>query len=130
MYVATIVLVLRHNLWGYLLGISIASFWNYANLFVTSFFRAGLQQLSILLHTGTLPRPDLFISVPAVAFHFVMIVCCLAAWLRLSRKEPADALRFAIVFLGSTAYFAVAMMLTQPRYLSIFPRLLHPELHV
>jgi hypothetical protein len=65
-----------------------------------------------------------------VAFHFAMIVCGVAAWLRLSRKEPADALRFAIVFLGSTAYFAVAMMLTQPRYLSIFPRLLHPELHV
>jgi hypothetical protein len=130
MYVATIVLVLRHNRWGYFLGFSIAAFWNYAQFFVTSFLRAGLQQLSILVHTGTLPRPDLFISVPAVAFHFVMIVCCALAYPALSGKRLSDIWRFLFTFAASTAYFAAIMALAQPRYLGMFPRMLHPELHL
>jgi len=130
MYVATIVLVLRHDRWGYFLGFSIAAFWNYANFFVTSFFRAGLEQVSILIHTGALPRPDLFISVPAVTFHFIMIVDCAVAYLRLRAKPASDVLRFAIAFFGSIAFFVADMTLTQPRYLAIFPRLLHPQLHI
>src|ERR1700749_2127825 len=52
MYVATIVLVLRHQRAGYFLGFSIAAFWNYCQFFVTSFLHAGLEQTSILFHTG------------------------------------------------------------------------------
>jgi len=38
MYLATIALSLHHNRWGYFIGISAAGFWNYINLFVTTFF--------------------------------------------------------------------------------------------
>ena len=130
MYVATIALVLQHNRWGYFLGFSIAAFWNYAQFFVTSFLRAGLQQLSILVHTGGLPRPDLFISVPAVAFHFVMIVCCAFAYAAHSNKRLSDIWRFLFTFAASTTYFAAIMALAQPRYLGMFPRMLHPQLHL
>lgn len=129
-YVAVIVLVMRHNKWGYFLGFSFAAFWNYVNLFVTSFFRAGLEQAWYIFHTGTLPRPDLFISVPAVFVHFVMIFGGIVAYLRLREKSVGDAVRFIIAFAGSIAYFAADMALTQPRYLPIFARLFHPQLHI
>jgi hypothetical protein len=46
MYLATLVLGLRHNRWGYFIGISAAGLWDYANLFVTTFFWNGLAELS------------------------------------------------------------------------------------
>jgi hypothetical protein len=130
MYFATIFLVLRHKRAGYFLGFSIAAFWNYCQFFVTGFLRSGLEQGSMLLHTGALPRPDQFISVPAVILHFAMIVCCVAAYLGLKRKSATDLVWLIVIFAASTAYFAGDMALTQPRYLTMFPRALHPSLKV
>jgi hypothetical protein len=130
MYVATILLVLRQDRWGYFLGISIAAFWNYTNLFVTTFFQDGVRQFETLLRTGILPQPDLFISVPAVFFHFVMIAAGLWAYARVADKRASDALRFAVAFFGSIAFFAGDMALTQPRYLPIFGLLFSPHLHI
>lgn len=130
LYFATILLVLRHERAGYFLGFSIATFWNYCQFFVTGFLRSGLEQVSILLHTGTLPRPDQFISVPAVILHFVMIISCVAAYLSLKRKSATDLIWLTVIFAASTAYFAGDMALTQPRYLIMFPRALHPSLKV
>ena len=81
-YIAVIVLTRKTSAWGFGAGCVIALFWNYINLFVTTFFRAGLQQLSILLQTGQLHRPDLLIAVIAVAGHFLLITACLAGFLR------------------------------------------------
>lgn len=130
MYVAVIALVLQHSRWGYFLGFSIATFWNYTNFFVTNFLKGGLEQLAILVHTGSLPRPDLFIAVPAVLFHFMMIFSCAVAYVRTRTRRPVDGLHLAITAIASTAYFAGVMAITLPRYLALFPRLLHPELHI
>lgn len=46
MYIATIVLVVRMNRWGYFIGASAAGLWAYANIFATTFFFNGLQQMS------------------------------------------------------------------------------------
>jgi hypothetical protein len=62
MYVATIVLARRRNRWGYFIGFSAAGLWIYANLFATTFFFNGLQQLSHWVHTGRLERADLLIA--------------------------------------------------------------------
>src|ERR1051325_11893266 len=62
MYLATIVLSLRGNRWGYFIGISAAGLWDYANIFATTFFFNGLQQLSQWAHTGHLQRPDVLIA--------------------------------------------------------------------
>ena len=71
-YIAVIVLTRKISAWGFGAGCVIALFWNYINLFVTTFFKAGLQQLTILLQTGQLHRPDLLIAVIAVAGHFCL----------------------------------------------------------
>ena len=73
-YVAVIILTRRGSSWGFGAGCLIAAFWNYTNLFVTTFIRAGLEQLATLIHTGQLHRPDLVVAVVAAAGHFLMIV--------------------------------------------------------
>src|SRR5262245_41994841 len=72
-YVAVIVLTRRGSAWGFGAGCIIAALWNYTNLFITNFIRAGLQQLSTLLQTGQLHRPDLLIAVIAAGGHFLLI---------------------------------------------------------
>jgi hypothetical protein len=46
MYVATIVLSFLGSRRGHFIGISAAGFWNYANIFATTFFFNGLEQLA------------------------------------------------------------------------------------
>lgn len=81
-YIAVIVLTRKTSPWGFGAGCIISLFWNYINLFVTTFSRAGLQQLSSLLQTGQLRRPNVFIAVIAVVGHFLLIIACLAGFLR------------------------------------------------
>lgn len=130
LYLATPLLVLRQDRWGYFLGAVTAAFWNYATLFLNNFFHAGREQLTLLLGTGHAPRPDLLIAVPAVAAHFVIMGCCLWGYARLPRHEVADVGRLAVSAVLSVGYFAAIMALFQPRYLVLFTRLLHPHLSV
>lgn len=128
MYIATIVLSFRGNRWGHFIGMSAAGLWNYANIFATTFFFNGLQQLSRWAHTGQLERPDLLIAVPAWFSNLLVIVGCLWGYSRLQRKNLSDAGRFLLAFALTTGFFALDMALFQPRYLGIFPRMLHPHL--
>jgi hypothetical protein len=127
MYVAAIVLTLRRSRWGYFIGLAAAAFWDYATLFVNTFFVNGLRELARWLHSGRLARPDLLIAVPAWFSNLAVIAGCLWAYGRLRNKHPSDALRFAVALIATTAFFAAAMALSQPRYLALFPQLLHPH---
>lgn len=128
MYIATVWLGLRKNRWGYFIGISAAGLWAYSNLFVTTFFVNGLQQLGLWMHTGHLARPDLLIAVPAwLANAFVVVGCAWGYWLG-PRKPVTDLARFVMAFALTTGFFALDMYLFQPRYLGMFPHLLHPHL--
>lgn len=128
MYIAAIVLSVRGCRWGSFVGISAAGLWDYANLFVTTFFFNGLQQLSGWVETGHLARPDIFIAVPAWLSNLVVIVGCVWAYLRRPAKAPSDIGRFIISFALTTAFFAADMAVFQLRYLTIFTRMLHPRL--
>ena len=128
MYIATVVLALRRNPWGYFIGISAAGLWVYANLFVTTFFFNGLQQLVLWTRTGHLARPDLLIAVPAWFSNLLVVVGCLWGYLRTRTKSLGDVGRFAIAFVLATGFFALDMALFQPRYLGLFRGLLHPHL--
>ena len=130
MYIMAIALTWRGNSWGYFIGISAAALWNYFTLFVNTFFKNGLEQVSILLRSGHVPRPDQFISVPGWGGNLLLIIGCLLAYQRLSQKHWNDVLRFLVGFAGTTAFFALAMALTQPRYLMLFRQALHPHLHL
>lgn len=127
MYVLAIVLVVIRSRWAYTLSLSIATFWNYTNLFVTSFFRNGLDALTNLLTTGRLAHVDQLIAVVAVVFHFMMIGGSLTALCVKPRSPAPDAARVALAFVLSTIYFAAIIAAFQPRYLQLFPRLLHPH---
>jgi hypothetical protein len=128
MYVATILLALRRNRWGYFIGVSASGLWNYANIFATTFFFNGLQQLSRWGNTRHLERPDLLIAVPAWFSNLLVIVGCLWAYSGLPTKSLRDVSRFVVSFAFSTGFFALDMALFQPRYLALFPRMLHPHL--
>lgn len=128
MYVAAIALSLRGSRWGHFVGISAAGFWNYANIFATTFFYNGLEELARWVRTGHLARPDLAIAVPAWLSNFLVVVGCVWAYWRLPAKPLSDAARFLLCFAVTTSFFAADMALFQPRYLGIFPRLLHPHL--
>jgi hypothetical protein len=129
MYVATIALSLRGNRWGYFIGLSAAGLWDYMTIFANSFFYNGLQELSSWIHTGHLARPDIFIAVPAWFANFLVVVGSLWAYSRLHTKSARlDLARFLIAFVLTTGFFAADMAICQPRYLALFPRLLHPHL--
>jgi hypothetical protein len=128
MYVVTIVLSLRGNRWGYFIGISAAGLWDYANLVATTFFFNGFQQLAQWIHTGHLERPDLLIAVPAWFSNLLVVIGCVWAYAKLTTKTSADLPRFLLAFALTTGFFAAAMAIFQPRYLAIFPRLIHPHL--
>ncbi|HMD95890.1 MAG TPA: hypothetical protein VKM93_00975 [Terriglobia bacterium] len=128
MYVAAMVLSFRSNRWGYFIGASAAGLWDYANIVATTFFLNGLEQISQWVHTGHLARPDILIAVPAWFSNLLVVVGCLWAYLRLRVKQPSDIGRFLVAFALATGFFAADMAIFQPRYLGIFPRMLHPHL--
>jgi hypothetical protein len=127
MYLATMFLALRGNRSGYFIGISAAGLWDYTNLFVTTFFRNGLDQLAAWLNTGHLARPDLLISVPAWLANFMVICGCAWAYGRLREKPLSDLARFLVAFALTTSFFAADVAIFQPRYLPLFRGMLHPH---
>jgi hypothetical protein len=127
MYIATIALALRRNRWGYFIGISAASLWDYTNIFVTTFFFNGMQQLSRWIHTGHLARPDLLIAVPAWFSNLFVVIGCIWAYARLAEKRAGDSVRFIFTFGLTTGFFALDMWIFQPRYLPLFHGMIHPR---
>ena len=128
MYVATMALSFRRNRWGHFIGVSAAGLWVYTNIFVTTFFFNGLHQLTEWARTGHLDRPDLLIAVPAWFSNLLVVAGCVWAYFRLPTKSLGDAGRFAVSFALMTGFFALDVALFQPRYLGLFPRMLHPHL--
>lgn len=126
MYVATIALSLRHSRWGYFIGISAAGFWDYINLFVTSFFTGGLHWLVASISSGRAQHVDQIIAVPAWIGNFLVIIGCVWGYLRL-KKTAQDVLRFVVAAFLTTAFFAADVSIFQPRYLPLFRRALHPH---
>lgn len=128
MYIAGVVLSFKANRWGYFIGVSAAGLWDYANIFATTFFLNGLQQLSQWIHTGHLARPDILIAVPAWFSNFLVIVGCLWAYMQLPVKRQSDVVTFLVAFALTTGFLAADIAIFQPRYLALFPRMLHPHL--
>ena len=120
-YVAVILLTRRNSAWGLGAGCTIAVFWNYINLFITQFIKAGLEQFWILIQTGRLQRPDLALAVVAAGGHFLLIVACLAGFFR---QRPG--VRHWGQFLAGGAlavgYFVVIIVTTGPQYIGLLKR--------
>jgi hypothetical protein len=123
-YIAVIAGARRENPWAYGAGCFIAAFWNYTNLFVTTFISAGLHQTWLLLRTGHLRRPDLLIAVIAAAGHFLLIAACIAGLLRL-RPGLLQWARFAAGGVLAVGYFALIIIATGPQYIPLLRRVFH-----
>ena len=122
-YVAVIVLTRRNSAWGFGAGTIIATLWNYISLFLTNFTRNGVYELSILLHTGQLHKPDQLVAVFASGGHFLIIAACLAGFLR---TRP-DARRWGQFLAGgaiAVGYFVAIVATTGPQYMGLLKRLL------
>ena len=120
-YVAVIILTRRGSCWGFGAGCFIAAFWNYTNLFVTTFIRTGLEQLMTLLQTGQLQRPDLLVAVIAAAGHFLMIAACVVGFLR----TGPNLRRWGQFFGGgmlAVAYLVAIIFTTGPQYIGLVKR--------
>ena len=79
-------------------------------------------------HTGHLERPDLVIAVPAWFASLIVVIGCAWAYCRLPKKSLSDLSRLLVDFVLTTGFFALDMALFQPRYLAVFPRMLHPRM--
>ena len=123
-YVAVILLTRRSNAWGYGAGFTIALFWNYTNLFVTTFIRAGLEQIWIALRTGHLQRPDLVISVVAALGHFLLIAACLIGFVRI-RPGARRWLGFVAAGVLAVSYFIAIIYMTGPQYIPLVHKIFH-----
>ena len=113
--------------WGCFIGAAAALFWDYVNVFVTTFLRAGMNQAHIWVQTGHIVKPDLLISVPAWFGNLALIIGALLVYIAIPRKQWSDIGRMLLALAGTMAFFAGAMALAQPRYLPLFKGALHPH---
>lgn len=123
-YVAVFVLARRSSAWGYGAGFLISVFWNYINLWVTSFIWAGAQQWWIFLRTGHLHRPDLAIALVAAIGHFLLIIACLAGFLRM-RPRAKQWIEFIVGGLLAIGYFVLIIVTTGRQYIPLLKRVFH-----
>jgi hypothetical protein len=120
-YVAVIALTRRNSAWGFGAGCLIAAVWNYANLFVTTFFAAGIRELGRWVETGRLERPDLLVAVIATGGHFLLLVACLVGFLR-TRPRARSWLQFAAGGVLAVGYFVAILVTTGPQYIGVLKR--------
>lgn len=120
-YVVVVVLTRLDSPWGYGAGVVVPAFWNYINLFVTTFIRNGIEQLTQLLETGRVTRPDQFLAVIAATGHFLLIVACLIGFLK-TRPKSGEWTRFICGGLLGMAYFIGIIFMTGPQYIPLLRR--------
>lgn len=122
-YLAVLVLTRRKSAWGYGIGVIVPMAWNCLNLFVTHLFQKGAVliwslihsgQFWFLLRTGRVSRPDPLAVMVGGAAHVLIIVACLAGFLRLRPRG----LQWGQFFAGGVlalAYFALIIAIAAPR---------------
>lgn len=120
-YIAVITSTRRAHPMGFGAGTFVAAFWNYINLFVTTFIRAGLGELVVLLQTGQVRRPDLLVAVIAGAGHFMLIAACAIGFLR-HKPGPRQWGQFLVGGALSIAYFIAIILVTGPQYIGLMKR--------
>ena len=67
-------------------------------------------------------------AVPAWFSNLLVVIGCFWGYCLTPERSLRDAARFLVTFALTTGFFALDMALFQPRYLGLFPRMLHPHL--
>ena len=123
-YAAILIATRQRRAWGFGVGVFIATFWNYTNLFVTTFVANGWQQLLVLVHTGTLPRPDLLVALIAAGGHFLIIFACAVGFYRL-HPRAREWVQFVAGGILSVLYFIAIIFTTGRQYIPLIRRVFH-----
>jgi hypothetical protein len=113
-YVAIIILAGRNSPWGFGIAVFISAAWNCLNLFVTHLFTAGAALLWSFICTGHLVRPDTVMVFIASLAHFLLIVACVIAFLRL-RPGKKQWYHFFTGGLLVLVYMALIIIIAAPR---------------
>jgi hypothetical protein len=121
-YVAVIVLSLKHNKWGYGIGISIAAAWNYVNARNGFVFDAGFREWASFLRTGRITNPVWWVAPVAWFDHVALIICLVWAYLRLPAKRISDLAILFGSFVITIGYFLIIIAIFFSQFL---PRLQH-----
>lgn len=118
-YLAAAILTLRGKKLGMIIGFASGALWVTISATRTTFIGAGFQQLAILLHTGSLPRPDLFIAVPAALSTAGLALFSLISYSALRNRGWRDLAGYAGAVVGMLLFFAAIFAAFQPRYLPL-----------
>jgi hypothetical protein len=119
-YVVAAALCLRQRKFGYMLGAAAGAFWLWTAGTLTTFVRNGFERVSMLLHTGHVDRPDVFIAAPAAIVTGGLVIFSLLGYSRLQNKSWSDLLLF-LAATGLVAGFFVAIFAAfAPQYLNMF----------
>ena len=121
-YIAVIILAVRRSAWGYGAGCVIAAFWNWINLVHTTFIANGIRELSRLLRSGQIQRPDQLIAVVAATAHFVLIAFCLVGFARIKPKTRWDFAKFLAAGLLAIGYFVGIIIAFGQQYVPLLRR--------
>lgn len=112
-YVAVIYFARRNSAAAFGAGVTIAVIWNAMELFITHNAQGGLVAFLSFLHSGVARRIDtMFVSLGTLG-HFILIIGCLAAFLR--QHEKRSWARFGLGGVLVVAYFAVIVATLLPR---------------
>jgi hypothetical protein len=115
-YLAVIVLALRHSKWGYGIGIATAAFWVGLSLFGTRFVGDGLENWAGFLRTGCITSAMSLLAVPAAISQLLLIVCCIWAYWRIRSKRWSDLAILAGSAAISIGYLAGVVALFWPQF--------------
>jgi hypothetical protein len=122
-YVAVVGLTRRQNPYGFGAGFGVAVFWNSIGIFLMPFVRDALQALADLVRTGAAPRPDLVLNLVAFGGHVLVIVACLAGFLR-GRPGARQWGQFVAGGIAVIAYFAaIVFTVGPPQAVELFRRI-------
>ena len=121
-YVAVIVLSLKHNKWGYGIGISMAAFWNYYNLHTGFVFDAGFREWTSFLRSGHITNPVYWVAPVAWFDHLALILCLVWAYIRSPNKKVTDIGILLGSFAISVGYFVLIIALFWPQFLPSMKR--------
>ena len=122
-YFAAAVLCLRHNKFGYALGVVSGAFWLWMAGFLTNFVSNGFERLLMLIRTGTVDRFDILIAVPAAIAAGGLILFSFVGYSRLT-KSRSDILLFLAALVIVPTFFILIFAAFAPQYLGMFDRLL------
>jgi hypothetical protein len=81
-YVAVVILARRKSAWGFGAGVFIAAFWDALILFRSPIGQQAAAGIVALIHGGPSPRPDVMLQAFAGCGHVLIIVGCLAGFVR------------------------------------------------